>query len=58
MTASRNIKTPNMDIPFLPEVPHLENKAEQLKLKFCRVTVSDVLKHVDVTDKLEIHPSR
>lgn len=58
MTASKNIKTPNMDIPFLPEVPHLENRAEQLKLKLCRVTVSDVLKHVDVTDKLEIHPSR
>jgi hypothetical protein len=58
MTASRNIKTPNMDIPFLPDVPSLETQAEQLKLKLCRVTVSDVLKYVDVTDKLEIHPAR
>lgn len=58
MTASRNIKTPNMDIPFLPDLPNLENQAEQLQLKLCRVTVSDVLKHIDVTDKLEIHPTR
>lgn len=58
MTASKNIKTPNMDVPFLPDVRHLKNKAERLKLKLCRVTVSDVLSCVDVTDKLEIYPSR
>ncbi|KDR17997.1 DNA-directed RNA polymerase I subunit RPA1, partial [Zootermopsis nevadensis] len=58
MTASKNIKTPNMDVPFLPDVHHLKNKAERLKLKLCRVTVSDVLSCVDVTDKLEIYPSR
>lgn len=58
MTASKNIKTPNMDIPFRPEVPHLETRAEQLKLKLCRVTMSDVLQYVEVTDKLQIQPSR
>lgn len=58
MTASKTIKTPNMDIPFRPEVPHLETRAEQLKLKLCRVTMSDVLQYVEVTDKLQIQPSR
>ena len=58
MTASRVIKTPNMDIPFHPDVPHLETRAEQLKLKLCRVTMSDVLQYVEVRDKLQIQPSR
>ena len=58
MTGSKNIKTPNMDIPFQPEVPNLESRAEQLKLKLCRVTISDVLQYVEVRDKLQIQPSR
>lgn len=58
MTGSKVIKTPNMDIPFLPDIPHLETKAEHLKLKLCRVTMSDVLQYVEVRDKLQIQPSR
>ena len=58
MTASKVIKTPNMDIPFHPDIPHLEIKAEQLKLKLCRVAMSDVLQYVEVRDKLQIQPSR
>lgn len=58
MTASHNMKTPNMDIPFLPDIRKLEKKANNLKLKLCRVTMSDVLQYIDVKDKIELFPER
>lgn len=41
MTASKHLKTPSMDIPFVAGVT--PRKAEKLRLKLVRVTVADVL---------------
>lgn len=41
MTASKNLKTPSMDIPFKTGVT--PRKSEKLRLKLVRVTVADVL---------------
>lgn len=41
MTASKNLKTPSMDIPF--KAGTTPRKAEKLRLKLIRVTVADVL---------------
>ncbi|XP_011559659.3 DNA-directed RNA polymerase I subunit RPA1 [Plutella xylostella] len=57
MTASANLKTPNMDIPFL-DVPDVKKKAEKLKLKLNRVTVSDVLEKIDVSCEIVTKPER
>lgn len=42
MMASANIKTPSMDIPFIPQ-SGIAEKAERLRLKLVRVCVFDVL---------------
>ncbi|RZB40094.1 DNA-directed RNA polymerase I subunit RPA1 [Asbolus verrucosus] len=57
MMASKNIKTPSMEIPFLP-VPDLETKAETLRKMLTRVVVADVLEKVDVTVELIVQPIR
>lgn len=41
MTASKQLKTPSMDIPFVAGIT--PRKAEKLRLKLIRVTVADVL---------------
>lgn len=41
MTASKNLKTPSMDIPFKADMT--PRKSEKLRLKLIRVTVADVL---------------
>ena len=58
MTASKSIKTPYMDIPFNNDVKNLKKKANNLKLKLCKVTVADVLQYIEVTDKLQIGRNR
>lgn len=57
MEASKRIKTPSMEIPFL-SVHHLETKAERLRKTLTRVVVADVLEKVDVTSQLEVTPVR
>lgn len=57
MTASAKLKTPNMDIPFL-DIPDLNKKAERLRRKLNRVTVSDVLEKIDVQSEIVIAPDR
>nr|XP_022906848.1 DNA-directed RNA polymerase I subunit RPA1 [Onthophagus taurus] len=57
MTASKEIKTPSMQIPFL-DVPNLEKKADDLKRILTRVVVQDVLEKIDVTNLLELKPIR
>ncbi|EFA05003.1 DNA-directed RNA polymerase I subunit RPA1-like Protein [Tribolium castaneum] len=57
MMASKNIKTPSMEIPFLP-VENLEEKAEDLRKMLTRVVVADVLEKVDVTVELNVEPVR
>jgi DNA-directed RNA polymerase I subunit RPA1 len=45
MMASKNIKTPSMEIPFLKQSTErkLERIADKMRLKLNRVTVADVL---------------
>lgn len=57
MTASKVIKTPSMEIPFLPS-PDLEQRASALRRLLSRVVVSDVLESIDVTVELQIQPLR
>lgn len=57
MTASKQIKTPSMEIPFLPR-PDVEEKSAQLRRLLSRVVVSDVLESIDVTLELQIQPVR
>ncbi|CAL8145005.1 unnamed protein product [Orchesella dallaii] len=52
MVASVNIKTPSMDIPFHPEVS--EKQAEKLRLQLTKVTVSQVLQRIEVSEKIDI----
>ncbi|XP_039753127.1 DNA-directed RNA polymerase I subunit RPA1 [Pararge aegeria] len=58
MTASAKLKTPNMDIPFLPNLPDLNKKAEKLRQKMNRVTVADVLEKIDVQCEIVTNPER
>lgn len=57
MMASKNIKTPSMEIPFL-NVPELEQKAANLRRMLTRVVVADVLETIDVSVELQIQPIR
>ncbi|KAJ3652064.1 hypothetical protein Zmor_018061 [Zophobas morio] len=57
MMASKNIKTPSMEIPFLP-VEGLEKSAEDMRRRLTRVVVADVLEKVDVTVELMVSPVR
>ncbi|CAG9861401.1 unnamed protein product [Phyllotreta striolata] len=57
MMASKNIKTPSMEIPFL-NVPDLERQADDLRKNLTRVVVSDVLETIDVTTELQLKPQR
>ncbi len=59
MTASPNISTPSMDIPFRVDVPlgiDLPAEAEKIRLKLNAVRLKDVLEYVDVLEVLEISP--
>ncbi|XP_063236510.1 DNA-directed RNA polymerase I subunit RPA1 [Bacillus rossius redtenbacheri] len=58
MIASKNIKTPSMEIPFRTDVRRLGREAERLRRRLTRVTVSSVLEHITVTDCISLHPSR
>lgn len=57
MTASKLIKTPSMEIPFLP-CPDVEKKSAALRRLLSRVVLSDVLESIDVTVELQIQPVR
>lgn len=57
MEASKHIKTPSMEIPFL-DVPDLEMQADRLKKLLTRVVVANVLEKIDVSSRLEISPRR
>lgn len=58
MTASKNISTPSMEIPFQRNLSHLQKEAEHLKGKLSKVTVADVLEYVEVTESLVLSPVR
>lgn len=58
MTASKNISTPSMEIPFRREVHNLQREADVLKGRLTKVTVADVLEYVHVTESLVLSPVR
>lgn len=58
MTASSNLKTPNMDIPFREGISNLNKKAEKLRQKLNRVTIADVLEKIDVACEIVTAPNR
>jgi DNA-directed RNA polymerase I subunit RPA1 len=59
MTASPNIATPSMDLPFLTNFDgDIEKEAENIRLRLSSVKLSDVLEYVDVTETLEINESQ
>ncbi|XP_055383331.1 DNA-directed RNA polymerase I subunit RPA1, partial [Condylostylus longicornis] len=55
MLASSKIKTPSMDIPFLK---NRTKKAEKLRIKLNRVTLSEVLESINVKIRLILRPVR
>ncbi|XP_057669657.1 DNA-directed RNA polymerase I subunit RPA1 [Diorhabda carinulata] len=57
MMASKNIKTPSMEIPFL-QVPDLEYRADKIRKLLTRVVVANVLETIEVTTELQIKPIR
>lgn len=57
MMASKNIKTPSMEVPFR-NVDNLEIQSENLRRALTRVCVADVLEKVDVSVKLQLEPQR
>uniref|UniRef100_A0A182QAF2 DNA-directed RNA polymerase subunit n=1 Tax=Anopheles farauti TaxID=69004 RepID=A0A182QAF2_9DIPT len=60
MLASSNIKTPMMEIPFLPhrKPERLQAVAEKLRKSLNRVTVADVLENIHISSKLVLIPTR
>ncbi|CAG9767764.1 unnamed protein product [Ceutorhynchus assimilis] len=57
MMASKNIKTPCMEIPFKP-IPNLEQRSMELRKRLTRVVVGDILEKIDVSVSLELRPTR
>ncbi|XP_041782131.1 DNA-directed RNA polymerase I subunit RPA1 [Anopheles merus] len=60
MCAAAEIKTPSMEIPFLPhrKPERLKAVAEKLRKSLNRVTVDDVLENINIKSKLVVNPSR
>uniref|UniRef100_A0A2M4B8J3 DNA-directed RNA polymerase subunit n=1 Tax=Anopheles marajoara TaxID=58244 RepID=A0A2M4B8J3_9DIPT len=60
MLASSNIKTPSMEIPFLPhrKPERLKAIAEKLRKSLNRVTVADVLENIHIKSRLVLRPIR
>lgn len=58
MIASKNIKTPSMEIPFQDNLQNLERQAKKLKLKLTKCVLRDVLKDITIGRKIEKSPYR
>lgn len=56
MLASKNIKTPSMEIPFRSNLQNLEKQAKKLRLKLTRCVLSDVLKDITINRRMEKNP--
>ncbi|KAG5891414.1 hypothetical protein JTB14_031480 [Gonioctena quinquepunctata] len=57
MMASKRIKTPSMEIPFL-NVPELHEKAAHVRKLLTRVVIANVLETIEVTAELQVRPVR
>lgn len=58
MMASKNIKTPSMEIPFRTDLPNVETQATKLQLKLTKCHLSNILKNIKLDRKLEENPNR
>ncbi|XP_001602617.2 DNA-directed RNA polymerase I subunit RPA1 [Nasonia vitripennis] len=58
MMASKNIKTPSMEIPFKKDLPNLTKQANKVRLKLTKCYIANVLKHIKVERKLVHQPQR
>ncbi|KPM03307.1 DNA-directed RNA polymerase I subunit RPA1-like protein [Sarcoptes scabiei] len=58
MTASSNISTPSMDIPFKNDlsidIEEIEKQAENVRLRMNAVRMKDILEYVDISEHIEI----
>lgn len=53
MMASRNIKTPSMEIPFQSNLQNLEKQAKKLRLRLTKCVLRDVLKDIAISRTME-----
>ncbi|XP_015122909.1 DNA-directed RNA polymerase I subunit RPA1 [Diachasma alloeum] len=58
MMASKNIKTPSMEIPFRRDLKNLTRQSNKLKLKLTRCVLSDVVRSIKIDRKMETYPNR
>lgn len=58
MMASKNIKTPSMEIPFQSNLQNLEKQAKKLRLRLKRCVLHDVLKDIAISRRKEDSPQR
>ncbi|XP_011298685.1 DNA-directed RNA polymerase I subunit RPA1 [Fopius arisanus] len=53
MMASKNIKTPSMEIPFRNDLRNIQKQSNKLKLKLTRCVLSDVVRTIKIDRKME-----
>ncbi|XP_003705866.1 RNA polymerase I subunit RpI1 [Megachile rotundata] len=58
MMASKNIKTPSMEIPFRNDLKNVTKVSNRLKLKLTKCILSNVLDNISVNRKLKHTPNR
>ncbi|KAK9309722.1 hypothetical protein QLX08_000714 [Tetragonisca angustula] len=58
MMASKNIKTPSMEIPFRKDLKNTTKRANKLKLKLTKCILSNVLDNIAIYRKIEQWPRR
>lgn len=58
MMASKSIKTPSMEIPFLKGLSNLDEKADMIKRVLTRVVLSDVLEKIHVSHAIRVDTNR
>lgn len=58
MMASKNIKTPSMEIPFRKDLKNVTKRSNKLRLQLTKCILSNVLDNINVSRKLEQSPNR
>ncbi|XP_071859536.1 RNA polymerase I subunit RpI1 [Bombus fervidus] len=58
MMASKNIKTPSMEIPFWKDLKNVTKRSNKLRLQLTKCILSDVLDNINVSRKMEQLPNR
>ncbi|XP_014487682.1 PREDICTED: DNA-directed RNA polymerase I subunit RPA1 isoform X2 [Dinoponera quadriceps] len=53
MMASKNIKTPSMEIPFKSNLQNLAKQSKKLRVKLTKCVLSDVLKTIAISREME-----